>query len=114
MQIHRIKKMPVYSEYWNSCELNELNICFLEDYQIEEAWYWYGCGEYEGSGKLLMRIGDKYDIHDMNHCSCYGPTANITFTPHTLTDLKALCSNELMREVGVLFDAAESALNNKR
>jgi hypothetical protein len=44
---------------------------------IDEAWYWYAVASYEGYGYLLMRKGDLWAIHDMSHCSCFGPTDKI-------------------------------------
>ena len=42
---------------------------------IEEVWYWYTQGHYEGNGALIARnYENKFIAHDMGHCSCYGPT----------------------------------------
>ena len=56
----------------------------LEKYEIEafsdadEVWYEYEYGSYEGYGYALLRKGDYYDLYDMGHCSCYGPTDKYT------------------------------------
>ena len=51
-------------------ELDELE----KKHAIDEVWYQYAEGSYEGNGTMILRRGDKYALHDMGHCSCYGPT----------------------------------------
>lgn len=33
----------------------------------------YTEGDYEGGGVALVKIGQKWTLHDLGHCSCYGP-----------------------------------------
>lgn len=41
---------------------------------IEELWYWYKTGSYEGSGAGVARFSNgEYGFMDFCHCSCYGP-----------------------------------------
>ena len=53
--------------------LASYDIDHLEKFGIEEAWYWYALGSYEGTGMLLMRIGDLYYLESLSHCSCNSP-----------------------------------------
>jgi hypothetical protein len=112
MKINNLNKFPndeygsytieAFGEYELEC-LNVLN--------LDEIWYWYGSGDYCGTGQLLMRKGDLYDLHDCGHCSCYGPTTDSDYcTPPfnglSLDELKKKCSGELLKEVQCLFDEA--------
>ena len=110
MQIHNYGKFP--EGYDNSyCDISALDVRDIEALQkldVDEAWYWYASGSYEGSGQILMRKGDKYDIHDMGHCSCYGPTENATFggTYPSLDEIQQKCSAEAYKEIAPLVEMA--------
>ena len=48
--------------------------------RIETAdWvvYWYESGSYDGRGTAAWKIGDKYDMENLGHCSCYGPLDDV-------------------------------------
>lgn len=74
----------------------------FEDYELEnlyklnvdEIWYHYFTGSYEGSGQIILKKGDKFYQHDCSHCSCYGPTENISLNKgfDSLDELLANCS----------------------
>ena len=51
----------------------------FDEIDVDELWYNYEYGDYEGSGLMIARIGDKYDLYDMSHCSCYGPLYHFKF-----------------------------------
>ena len=89
LKVHNVKEYPKTETYLS----NELT--GLDDYSldklvllgIDECWYWYATGSYEGSGKILMRKGDLYDFTDIGHCSCNGPTDNITFNGKKIDEI---------------------------
>ena len=91
--------------------LHKLHGDDLDDYElenldgIEEAWYFYKSGSYEGSGQMLARVGDLWDIHDMGHCSCYGPLEKFSFNGKTLAQVHAMQSADYAKETAELFDA---------
>jgi len=103
MKIHRIESIPKGYEYNEATELADYELEYLEKLDIDEIWYWYGTGSYEGSGQILMRKGDMYDLHDMGHCSCYGPTDNVEFKGSTLDELKIRAQN-IKIETELLFN----------
>lgn len=35
--------------------------------------YWYEASDYEGFGEAIGLDGDQLYVHDLSHCSCYGP-----------------------------------------
>ena len=107
MKVNYIQEMPVTSKYWDAGELHEWDFRYLDKLSLDEIWYWYGVGDYEGAGQLLMRKGEKYDLHDMGHCSCYGPVEEVVFKPQELEDLKTSCSADYTKECKPLFEAAE-------
>lgn len=39
--------------------------------------YWYESGDYDGSGTVAWKMGDKYETEGLGHCSCYGPTDDV-------------------------------------
>ena len=83
----------------------------LTEWGIEEAWYWYSYQYYEGMGQILLRRGDKFDIHDMGHCSCYGPLEHYTgFTERfsCLDDIEKSCTDGAYREIAPLVEMAKN------
>jgi len=81
LKVHNVKEYPKTEDY-RSNELTELSDWDLDKLVllgIDECWYWYATGSYEGSGKILMRKGDLYDYADIGCCSCNEPTDRITF-----------------------------------
>lgn len=112
MELHNYGKIPEQEEskYYELSELSEYDINHLEKAGIEEAWYWYGSGSYEGNGQMLMRKGDKFDIHDMGHCSCYGPVEDIEFTGQyfSLDEIKGKCSEEAYKAIEPLVEMARA------
>ena len=85
-KIHNLNKFPkgMTNSYCDISSLDtEYDIKAINDLGVDEVWYWYASGSYEGQGQILMRKDDKYDIHDMGHCSCYGPLEHAKFIPQT-------------------------------
>lgn len=56
--------------------LDRYEMAKLFEHDIDEIWYNYEAGGYEGSGQMIARKGDLYTHHDLSHCSCYGPLEN--------------------------------------
>lgn len=52
----------------------------LRDQGIQEVWYHYKSGNWEGEGYIIVRNGDQYGIDSLGHCSCYGPLDRISFS----------------------------------
>jgi len=87
--------------------LEEWDLEKLESLGIQEIWYHYETGSYEGYGYLLARIEDKYELFDLSHCSCEGPIDYIrSFKGSSPEDLIERCSKELLTDVTELFKAA--------
>lgn len=63
---------------------------------VDEVWYIYESGYYEGSGHIVLRSGDKWAEHDMGHCSCYGPLDHI----ENIGNLKWYNSLNALKRVG--------------
>ena len=78
MIIHKHEKSDSMSEY---------DYKDLEALDIDEIWYKYNCGSYEGSGQLIARKGDLFSHHDMGHCSCYGAVDKFEFNGRPLDEL---------------------------
>ena len=97
----------IYGGECNSEELSQYELEGVECQGIDEIWYHYNCGGYEGWGHLLARIEDRYELFDLGHCSCYGPTDGIgKFEGDSLSALFGRCSKELQGEVVELFRRA--------
>jgi hypothetical protein len=112
MVIHRLETLPAgFSEY-DSEEIDVFNFMDLIEMGIDEIWYWYGGGCYEGVGQILMRRGQWWVLHNAAHCSCYGPTDDIpkTLAAHpSLNSLQGMLSDEYLKEVLPLIDMARAA-----
>ena len=108
MIIHNLNQFPAELDYryGSISELDSYDMEALDKYDADEVWYWYACGSYEGSGQMLIRKGNLYGIHDMGHCSCYGPLDRMNFSLEPLAELKSSCSSEYLKEVESLFIAA--------
>ncbi len=99
-EIHNINKIPDGVSYSSSdlSEFEEYDLKNVYSENIDEIWYWYTTGSYEGSGQILMRKGDLYDTHDCGHCSCYGPCDRIKFKGKTKEQLLSSFSEEYKRD----------------
>lgn len=62
---------------------------------FEEIFYHYTSGSYEGSGALLAVNGNETVIHNMGHCSCYGPTDEFDSTKLTFDLQTALTFDKI-------------------
>ena len=112
MIIHNINMFPRGVNFYSDLkELSQWDIEKIEeeDAGIDEIWYYYVNGGYDGGGQLLLRKGDKYHLHDMGHCSCYGPTDRLNIQWCDFDELKARCSEGLMKQAIDLFDAADKS-----
>lgn len=111
MIIFRLEKLPSgYKGYTSDAAFGEREARELKALGISEAWYWYGYYGYEGVGQMLILKDGKYYLHDMGHCSCYGPIENISFTDpfSSLEEIKVRCSTELYGYVKALVEMAEA------
>jgi hypothetical protein len=108
MKINFMGKFPEnYNAYGEISELDEYNIKDLLPLELDEIWYWYSSAPYEGSGQMIMRKGGMYDLHDMGHCSCYGPTERVNFKGRSLDDIATGITDEyLEKEVRELLKFA--------
>lgn len=106
MEIHNLNKIPDGYEYGHSdlSELDEYDIEYVDKLGIDEAWYWYTTAPYEGSGQMVMRKGMLFDVHDMGHCSCFGPTEHISFKGKTWEDLLEYYSKEKYEQFDLLLE----------
>ena len=116
MIINRIKKIPKkYSVRYDSTELLRDDLEDLKSLGLDEIWYWYGEGNCEGDGQLLMRKGNKYEFSTLSHCSCNEPLDNINvhvFNGSTLEELKNKCSKEYyLTDLKILFNEAKRRKN---
>ena len=108
MKVNFLGRFPDnYSAYGKLAEFDEYDLEYLTGHAIDEIWYWYSTAPYEGSGQILMRRGDLYDLHDAGHCSCYGPTERIKFVGKTLNELYQQIHKEYFEnEIRPLFEMA--------
>lgn len=78
--------------------------------EIEEVWYWYEYGHYEGEGWALMLKKGIFYLADLAHCSCNGPTDRISldtgFT--TLSSLLLNCSKQAQEKIEPIVNAARN------
>ena len=96
-------------DYGDDYELDSWALDYLKPLELDEIWYWYKAGSYEGNGQLLMRRGTEYDLEDMGHCSCNGPTELVSFKENSFEELEASLTEGYMKLSKVLFDAARGS-----
>lgn len=67
---------------------------------VDVAAYWYVSGFYEGMGHIVYRVKGKWQHASCSHCSCYGPTENMSDdgSEDTLDELLSHCSEGLIEE----------------
>ena len=108
MKVNFLERLPKeYSSYGDLGELDKYDMEALNNLDLDEIWYWYSYAQYEGSGQILMRKGDLYDIHDAGHCSCYGPIDRVDFKGQKLNELAKSLSKDYMRNEAIeLFELA--------
>jgi hypothetical protein len=110
MKLNHINKIPDGLDYSFS-KLDALHNYDLEElykHNFDEAWYWYASASYEGSGQMIIRKGNLYDIHNLGHCSCYAATDHIKFNGRPLDELWDSLSEELKKESNDLFNAIKA------
>lgn len=112
MKVHNYGQFPPDYDYnyGDIGGLSEWDIEKLESLGIDEVWYWYAYGSYEGSGQILMRKGDEWDVHNAGHCSCFGPTDEVAFTGHESLDalVESLSGEYYRNEVEPLIGMARA------
>lgn len=111
MKVNFLGRFPKNYSRWSELEeLEELDSYEIEDLSelgLDEIWYWYSTAPYEGSGQILMRKGDLYDLYDAGHGSDYGPTERVDFKGQKLDELAESLSDEYMEnEAKELFELA--------
>lgn len=113
MKVVSIEKiMGEYHSDYKIALLDTWDIEKLKEHNIEEFYYWYGTGCYEGSGDAIFKRTDgKWDTLCMGHCSCYGPLENLE-TAHkegydTLEALYNSCSEEYKKTIAPLIELAQ-------
>ena len=115
MKIHRLGLPEGYKFNYGeeADELSEYDIRDLKSLGLDEIFYWYTSGSYEGSGWLIARIGDLYGLFDISHCSCYGPVECVEVSDITksLADLGSNLSAEVVTLTAGIFKHALNALD---
>jgi hypothetical protein len=79
----------------------------LEERGVQEAYYWYANGGYEGTGWILYKQADKWGLSSLGHCSCNSPLDDLDVARfESLDDL--LVSDEARSEIADLVKAARA------
>lgn len=109
--IHEIKNVDS-KKFYQSGEQESLDFSDEDLKGIDELWYYYFCGCYEGSGVALLRIGDLYSNANLGHCSCNSPQDGINDCKPdsyiTLEKLKEVMTKELNNEMEPIFNFMEN------
>ena len=90
-----------------SDKMQEWDIKLLNPFELDEIWYWYQQGTYDGDGSILMKKGKLWCIDSLSHCSCYGPTDHVTFDGVEKSELKNKHSQGLLSEASKLLIVAK-------
>lgn len=110
--LHQLPENKIPSGWWDreSSSLSSYDAEQIESAAGEptEAWYWYCYGSYEGAGQMILHNSCGWFLHDMGHCSCYGPTCHIELTT-AHASLEALVKNCTAELQGLLTSLVEAA-----
>lgn len=91
--------------------LEEKDFNELAKLNVESCWYWYtAIGGYEGMGQMVGKLTDgRLFIHDMSHCSCYGPVERIDTQPEfsSIADIRSKIGQERLLQMATILDLAE-------
>lgn len=84
----------------------------LEEMGVTIGFYWYHQETYSGRGYLLYQLNDyssHWWLHEMSHCSCFGPLTKIKQAScfETLGSLCLEITNELFDEIEDLLNFAQ-------
>jgi len=108
MKIHNVNKMP---DSYKDGEY-ELSTLDKKDFigkfpkKVTDVYYWYATGDYCGAGQVLARTVDNlWYHHDCGHCSCYGPTEEMSFSDEgrSLKDI-VNCSADQLKQLKPILD----------
>lgn len=93
-------------------ELSESELAEF-DGKVDEVRYYYEYTSYDGRGLALLRRGTEFAIHDLGHCSCYGPTDyfssnDVDWYP-SIKSLYTACYDEQKKKLHPLLDYHETA-----
>jgi len=93
-------------DYEKPADLDSDDIGDIEKVGATVGAYWYRRAPYEGSGYAVFLVGERWHLHDLGHCSCYGPMEHLELKEGfaTLDDLLASCSIELRGEIDPLVE----------
>lgn len=94
---------------YDESEFSEYDVKDLSP-EIDEIYYWYGEGNYCGSGNAIYKTKhDMWDSASLSHCSCYGPTDGLRTIVgagyKTWEELVATFSSELKKECSTIIAA---------
>lgn len=107
--IHQVQKPNLRQfEFDSISDLGTNDLDKIAASGVDEAWYWYVAGGYEGAGHILYRSGGMWDYHSLSHCSCYGPLECFDPKPRypSLDALLELCTQDLRDELAPCIEAA--------
>jgi len=109
MKVNKCKTTVDYTPYGyevDYCNLDEEYDLSKIPSTVEEIWYWYKSGSWEGMGQMILKDANGYYLWDLGHCSCYGPLDDIEeglSNPYkTLEELKAACSEDLLNQLPIM------------
>jgi hypothetical protein len=106
------------SEY--EVQLLHDNNDYLKQFQnigADVIFYWYGRGDYCGTGKMLCFKDSKWWLFDLSHCSCYGPLSGGSCEEgfhlddkdpwiENLNDARDKCTDDFWLEIELLVNLA--------
>jgi hypothetical protein len=111
MKVNRLAfPLDRYDTYWTDEEFSKYDFDELVQYsggKIEEIWYWYGAGSYEGDGQLTARFEDgRWGLASLGHCSCYGPCdGGVKPTANSAEELYAPLTEDYRRILEPMMNA---------
>lgn len=94
----------------DSDELSDTELKYIPDF-VQEIWYWYQGGGWDGRGYMILLPGDEYSTESLSHCSCYGPTSDLNIQEFDFKPLNLLsenCSKEYLHDIQPLLDVLKA------
>ena len=76
-----IIKIDFEKEYYTPSGLSDWDFERFHNLGTKKLYYWYSDGNYCGDGLALFFVDGNWYTHGMSHCSCNGPTEDVSFVP---------------------------------
>jgi len=106
LEIQFVYNLNKLSDYYLGKEYSKI----MKKIAPEAMFSWYSKSKYEGFGWALIIKDKGWYMHDMQHCSCFGPLDKLDLTvpmAKTLKELENCVCDDIKEKIQPLIDLAK-------